>query len=105
MPGTVPYLHYLTILTAPQGVTGQERDSDALDKGHTVNKWWNQNAESGLSDFKVQGSLHSTRLALSTRPEIRPVTCSPVLKQLTTSLSQFSHLQDKLADLQSPLHS
>lgn len=60
MPGTMPYLHYLIILTILQSVTGQEGYSDALDKGHTVNKWWNQDAESGLSNFKVQGSLHST---------------------------------------------
>ena len=87
MPGTVPYLHYLVILTAPQSLTGQGRDSDALDKGHTVNKWWNQEAKSGLSDFKVQGSIHSTRLALSTRLEIRPVTFS-LCPEATHNFSQ-----------------
>lgn len=61
---TILYFYYLKSLqSCKQHTTEQQTDSDALVKGHTVNKWWNRDSEPGLCDSKVQCSLHSTRLA------------------------------------------
>lgn len=61
-------LYFTYIISNPHNpankyITEQQRDSDVLVKGHTVNKWWNRDSEPGLCDFKVQCSLHFTRLA------------------------------------------